>query len=147
LGGPSERSGVQPVGRPVVARPDDPGRGEAVQVLADPRDREAESLREVASGRLRPSERPGDLQTLGIRKGAQDVVGRFGHVGIHDYHAPMELTDPQRRTYEHLIGTGPRPSFPSDLPQRLRDRIEKGLAGFQLSEPLWLGKEKLTDHA
>jgi hypothetical protein len=60
---------------------------------------------------------------------------------------PMELTDPQRRTYEHLIGTGPRPSFPVDLSRRLRDWIEKGVASLQLGEPLWLGKEKLSDHA
>jgi len=58
----------------------------------------------------------------------------------------VELTDPQRRTYENLIGTGPRPSFSADLPQRLRDRIEEALAGLELAEPLWLGKEKLSDH-
>jgi hypothetical protein len=58
-----------------------------------------------------------------------------------------ELTDPQRRTYENLIGTGPRPSFSADLPQRLRDRIEEALAGLELAEPLWLGKEKLTREA
>jgi len=60
---------------------------------------------------------------------------------------PMELTDPQRRTYERLIGTGPRPSFAADLPRRLRDRIERGVGDLRPAEPLWLGKEKLTDHA
>ncbi|HEV8563514.1 MAG TPA: PD-(D/E)XK nuclease family protein [Actinomycetota bacterium] len=59
----------------------------------------------------------------------------------------LTLTDPQRRTLEQLIGTGPRPTFPSDLAQRLRDRIEDAVRGLDLREQLWLGKEKLTDHA
>lgn len=59
----------------------------------------------------------------------------------------MELTDPQRRTYEGLIGVQPRPSFPSDLAQRLRDRIEEAVRGLELAEPLWLGKEKLNEFA
>ena len=58
----------------------------------------------------------------------------------------MELTDPQRRTLEQLIGTGPRPSFPGDLPQRLRDRIEEAVRGLELQEALWLGKDKLNAH-
>ncbi len=58
----------------------------------------------------------------------------------------MELTDPQRRTLEQLIGTGPRPSFPADLPQRLRDHIEEAVRGLELREQLWLGKERLNDH-
>lgn len=58
----------------------------------------------------------------------------------------MELTDPQRRTLERLIGTGERPAFPADLPQRLRDRIEEAVRGLELREPLWLGKERLSDH-
>ncbi len=58
----------------------------------------------------------------------------------------MELTDPQRRTLEQLIGTAPRPSFPADLPQRLRDRIEEAVRGLELREQLWLGKERLNDH-
>lgn len=58
----------------------------------------------------------------------------------------MELTDPQRRTLDQLIGTGPRPSFPGDLSQRLRDRIEEAVRELELRETLWLGKEKLTDH-
>ena len=58
----------------------------------------------------------------------------------------MELTDPQRRTMEQLIGTGARPSFPADLPQRLRDRIEESVRGLELRDQLWLGKEKLNDH-
>ncbi len=58
----------------------------------------------------------------------------------------MELTGPQRRTLEQLIGTGERPTFPADLEQRCRDRIEDALRELELSEPLWLGKEKLTDH-
>ena len=58
---------------------------------------------------------------------------------------PMPLTDPQRRTMERLIGAGqPRPSFPSDLPQRLRDRIEEAVRGAEPAEQLWLSKGKLT---
>src|SRR5881392_1925903 len=57
----------------------------------------------------------------------------------------MELTDPQRRTLQQLIGTGDRPVFPSDLAQRLRDRIEEAVRGLDLPDPLWLGKEKLND--
>ena len=59
----------------------------------------------------------------------------------------MQLTDPQRRTLEQLIGTGERPVFPSDLAQRLRDRIEAAARGLDLRDPLWLGKERLHDHA
>jgi hypothetical protein len=57
----------------------------------------------------------------------------------------MQLTDPQRRTWERLIGTDDRPTFPSDLSQRLRDRIEEAVRELELVEPLWLGKEKLND--
>jgi len=58
----------------------------------------------------------------------------------------VELTDPQRRTLERLIGTGPRPTFPGGFSQRLRDRIEEAVRELDLPEELWLGKEKLTDH-
>ncbi len=58
----------------------------------------------------------------------------------------MELTDPQRRTLEQLIGTDARPTFPADLSQRLRDRIEDAVRELELRDTLWLGKEKLTDH-
>jgi len=58
----------------------------------------------------------------------------------------VELTDPQRRTLEQLIGTSERPTFPSDLSQRLRDRIEDAVRELELPDTLWLGKEKLTDH-
>jgi len=58
----------------------------------------------------------------------------------------VELTDPQRRTLEQLIGTGERPTFPGDLSQRLRDRIEDAVRELELPDTLWLGKEKLTDH-
>jgi hypothetical protein len=57
----------------------------------------------------------------------------------------MQLTDPQRRTLQQLIGTGDRPVFPADLAQRLRDRIEEAVRSPDLPEPLWLGKEKLND--
>jgi hypothetical protein len=59
----------------------------------------------------------------------------------------VELTQPQRRTYEQLIGIGSRPTFPADLEQDLRHRIEDGIQGLDLAEQLWLGKEKLNDHA
>jgi len=58
----------------------------------------------------------------------------------------VQLTDPQRRTLEGLIGTGDRPTFPADLAQRLRDRIEGAARELELAEPLWLGKEKLNRH-
>jgi PD-(D/E)XK nuclease superfamily len=58
----------------------------------------------------------------------------------------VELTDPQRRTLDQLIGTDPRPTFPADLAQRLRDRIEDAVRELELRETLWLGKEKITDH-
>ncbi|HEX9300513.1 MAG TPA: PD-(D/E)XK nuclease family protein [Actinomycetota bacterium] len=57
----------------------------------------------------------------------------------------MQLTDPQRRTLQLLIGTGDRPMFPADLAQRLRDRIEAPARSLDLPETLWLGKEKLND--
>lgn len=58
----------------------------------------------------------------------------------------MQLTDPQRRTLENLIGTGDRPTFPPDLAQRLRDRIEGAARELELAEQLWIGKEKLNQH-
>ena len=58
----------------------------------------------------------------------------------------MQLTDPQRRTLENLIGTGDRPTFPPDLAQRLRDRIEGAARELELAEQLWIGKEKLNRH-
>src|SRR5947207_14273824 len=59
--------------------------------------------------------------------------------------APMELTTVQRRTMESLIGTGERPSFPTSLAERLRDRIEDAVRTLDLAQPLWLGKSNLTD--
>ena len=58
----------------------------------------------------------------------------------------MQLTDPQRRTLDGLIGTGDRPTFAADLAQRLRDRIEGAARELELGEPLWFGKEKLNQH-
>jgi hypothetical protein len=57
----------------------------------------------------------------------------------------MELTTVQRRTMESLIGTGQRPSFPTGLAERLRDRIEDAVRTLDLAQPLWLGKSNLTD--
>ena len=59
----------------------------------------------------------------------------------------MQLTDPQQATLHGLIGTGDRPTFAPDLPQRLRDRIEDAVRELELREPLWLGKEKLNQHS
>jgi hypothetical protein len=59
----------------------------------------------------------------------------------------VQLTDPQQRTMQGLIGSGDRPSFATDLPQRLRDRIEEAVRELELREPLWLGKEKLNQYA
>jgi PD-(D/E)XK nuclease superfamily len=59
----------------------------------------------------------------------------------------MHLTDPQQRTLERLIGTGERPVFAPDLPQRLRDRIEDAIRELDPAEPLWLGKERLNEQA
>ena len=59
----------------------------------------------------------------------------------------MQLTDPQQRTLDGLIGTGERPTFSADLPQRLRDRIEEAVRDLELREPLWLGKERLNQHS
>src|SRR5215470_842770 len=56
----------------------------------------------------------------------------------------MQLTEPQQRTLDQLIGTD-RPVFPADLSQRLRDRIEEAARGLELGDPLWLGKERLND--
>jgi hypothetical protein len=58
----------------------------------------------------------------------------------------VQLTDPQRRTLENLIGTGDRPTFPPDLAQRLRDRIEGAARELELAEQLWIGKEKLNQY-
>ena len=61
--------------------------------------------------------------------------------------ATLELTPGQRRTLDGLIGTGERPAFPSDLAQRLRDRIEEAVRAVEPAEPLWLGKSALNDLA
>jgi hypothetical protein len=52
----------------------------------------------------------------------------------------VELTGPQQRTYEQLIGTGSRPAFPSDLSQRLRDRVEEAVRGLELPDPCGSGR-------
>jgi hypothetical protein len=57
----------------------------------------------------------------------------------------VELSPPQRRTLEALIGTGERPVFPPDLVPRLRDRIEEAVRAFEPERPLWLGKSNLSD--
>jgi hypothetical protein len=56
----------------------------------------------------------------------------------------MQLTEPQRRTLDRLIGTGDRPVFAADVRQRLVDRIEGAARELELAEPLWIGKETLN---
>jgi hypothetical protein len=56
----------------------------------------------------------------------------------------MQLTEPQRRTFDRLIGTGERPVFAADLRQRIVDRIEGAARELELPDPLWLGKEALN---
>jgi hypothetical protein len=57
----------------------------------------------------------------------------------------LEMTPAQRRTLEGLIGTGERPSFPGDLVQGVRDRIEEAVRAVEPSEHLWIGKSMLND--
>lgn len=57
----------------------------------------------------------------------------------------LELTPPQRRTMERLIAVADRRSFPSELSQRLRDRIEEAARELDLAEPIWIGKDRLHD--
>jgi hypothetical protein len=71
----------------------------------------------------------------------------LGHVVRYPYHVAMDLTEPQRRTLDRLIGTGGRLSFAPELAQRLRDRVEEAVRELELRAPLWLGKERLNDHA
>ena len=115
-------------------------------MLADARELQLQVLRQRGRGPRPLRQCAGDRQPLGVGQRAQDLVGGLGHVGSYPYHARVELTDPQRRTLEQLIGTDPRPTFPADLAQRLRDRIEEAVRELELRDTLWLGKEKLTDH-
>ena len=85
-------------------------------------------------------ERTGDRQPLRVGQRAQDLIGGLGHVGSYPYHAGMQLTDPQRRTLEQLIGTEARPTFPVDLCQRLRDRIEEAVRELELPDAAVAGQ-------
>ena len=147
LRGPAEGLRVQSVGPSVGIQTRDARGAQPVQVLADPCDGDAERLGQVARPSVGPRQRPGDREPLGVGERAKDLIRGLRHVGLHHYHAGVDLTDPQRRTFEGLIGTGLRPSFPADLPQRLRDRIEEAVRGLELRDPIWFGKEKLKEHA
>lgn len=57
----------------------------------------------------------------------------------------MEVTAVQRRTLDVLIGARHRPSVPSDLHVRLRDRLEAAVRGLESREPLLLTKARLND--
>ena len=64
---------------------------------------------------------------------------------IRGMQATLDLSPPQRRTLEGLIGTGERPVFPADIAQRLRDRIEEAVRAFEPRQSLRLGKSNLSD--
>ena len=51
----------------------------------------------------------------------------------------------QRRTVTSLLGDGSGAPFDPELAERLRARLEAGLAGLELTEPLRLSKERLND--
>ncbi len=68
-----------------------------------------------------------------------------GDVGECTYDGHVNLTAPQRRALEELIGTDARSIFAGDLAERLRARIEEGVGEIP-TDQLWLGKEKLNDH-
>ena len=57
----------------------------------------------------------------------------------------VELTAVQQRTLGALVGNGEPLSFPRDLAQRLRDRIEGAARELELSEPLELYKGHISD--
>ena len=59
----------------------------------------------------------------------------------------MILTEPQRRVAEQLIGPDDRPTFDAGLARRLREDIEASAGTLDLTQQLWLGKERLNDHA
>ncbi len=59
----------------------------------------------------------------------------------------MELTAGQRRTLRELIGVGESPSVPPGAAERVRSRLEDGLASLPLTEPLWLSKGRLDELA
>jgi putative RecB family exonuclease len=59
----------------------------------------------------------------------------------------MELTAGQRRTLRELIGVGEPPGAPPGVAERLRSRLEEGLGGLGLVEPLWLSKGRLEEVA
>ena len=116
LGRPPQRLGVEAVGRVGPRRAGRPrptvSRLRCVRTrLIGRSSASASSVR----GRVAAREQPGDRQPLGVGERAQDVVGRLGHVGASPSMLRMQLTDPQRRTLDQLIGTGERPVFPADL--------------------------------
>jgi hypothetical protein len=65
----------------------------------------------------------------------------------------MDLTAVQRRTLDDLIGREAPPDLPSDLSERVRARLEEGLAragvtnaGWTAANQLWVGKSLLNDN-
>lgn len=55
----------------------------------------------------------------------------------------MELTGPQRRTLEQLIGIDARPGFEPGLAEELRGRIERGIGSRTIPGGLWITKGRL----
>ena len=84
----------------IVVDAHDPGRGEAVQVLVDPRQRDARGLHGLVGGAIAADEHAGDRQSLRVGERPQDLVGGLSHVGLPACHGAVQLTDPQRRTLE-----------------------------------------------
>ena len=148
LGRPSERLGVQPVGAAIAVQAGDAGRREAVQVLADPRRSAARGRSASAAARASTARQgAGDRQALGVGQRAKDVVGGLGHVGSYPYHArdgAHRPAAPHPRAADRHRRAARR--SPPTSRSGSRDRIEEAVRELELREPLWLGKEKLTDH-
>jgi RecB family exonuclease len=57
----------------------------------------------------------------------------------------MQLSPMQRRTVTSLLGDGSGAAFDPELAERVRARIEAGIAEIGLAEPLKLSKDRLND--
>lgn len=59
----------------------------------------------------------------------------------------MELTPPQRRTLERLIGIDERPGFEPTLAAELRERIERAVGDRTIPGGVWITKGRLQSHS